>query len=67
MDPWWYVLQSMKPILGVCFGICLSKCFIPLKIGMETGNQKLVNKGSVYLMVSISSLLSIIFIFMRVG
>jgi len=66
MEPMWYFLQLLKPILGMAFGYCFPKCFIPLKKGMEIGDQRLVNKGSVYLMISIASLFILIMIFARV-
>jgi len=65
MESLWWIGEILKPILAVTFGLCFSQCFLPLKQGLEKEDQKLINKGSLYLIISLASLLIIIFIFAK--
>ena len=53
MEAYWYVIQFLKPIAALGVGILFPKCFLPLKQGLEQENQKLINRGSSYLILSI--------------
>jgi len=63
MDIHWYVLQFLKPVAAIGFGLCLPRCIIPLKKGLKSDNQKLINKGIAYLIISLFSAWLFIYLF----
>ena len=53
MEFGWYFIQLLKPIVAIAVGISFPRFLLPLKKGFRDENQKLVNKGMVYLMITV--------------
>ena len=67
MEIMWYVLQLAKPIAALGVAFFLPRCFIPLKKGILSENQKLINKGCAYLIGAVASFVILIYLFKVVG
>lgn len=62
---WWFI-QIMKPVCAVIFALSFQKFLLPLKKGWKKEDQKLINKGMIYLFLTVASITFFVW-FMKLG